>query len=983
MGRSINNQDELGLEKVSSAGGFSAGDPIYETGSGIGIVPNGLVSTGSFEASGDLKLPGNGANANHGESKSIMIDGGHVGNGHWACKLSDGKWAIAYYKSADRSDVTTEDSFPYLRIYNEDNTVAVAEVQITSDTDFERKGGYSGSAISICQLSGGNLVIAWCGSNTTNQGGYPCWAVHNSSTGAQITAPQRYTAENVTYDKIILRPLTNGNFCFAFLSTSRMGFEGLYDSTGTVVHAFTSVGNSIGTDLLTNSFDVIARHDGNYVLVHGSGGNSSLYVRVYNGTTGIAITNSTPSLPSGGEPTAASLTMDSNNDISVWVANVGYFYHLKMASSGNVFGAATELYTNASFSGSGTTDGGTFSANEPTKVTAMCCDGTTNHIIYCAFRNGPSRFFFHDSDGVSVGTWLTANSQIIDGYCQGMSTVEFTDTVRFYFNEANSGDSTYYFRPTILPSAKNYYEITKTGFTLLGGSGVSGSLGTISAPVNAYTKAGSSVKGAAFLPPSSGATQSVSTGTTTSATAVESGELISGGTCLGYDVEPRQGGGFILVRQQNAGDKCIVYLYDKDYAQISETEVKSSGVLTSVYQQVSITQLGNGKIVVCYATSGSGVDNLKFKIYSADMQTLHVDETSFNRNFYTSGGDGYSFVIQALHVEAGDEWVIAGSSWSSGYAAWTNYSDDGTMKGLSWRDVSEGYLNSYHTINLQLCAMPGGDLVIGSTWTGYNTWYVKHFKRNSTGDHYYQRGIFSVSLSTYPGDRKRYTKCFTGFTGAYSLGWSNNSGEMNVREGTLISRSYYKNISPGGMYNYNRAWGVSGANGVMRRAYMNAYTSTGGDSLFIYNTMANNSENYTQFTFANVRAVNTGGYIYNNTAIPGTGNDMISFGCANNNDSKIYYQVNRICDELTNIGYSASTPSSQIDLDASSQRAAFLGVAVTDCAANEIGTIQTKGSVALSSSYKDETAGQAFDFNSRSTSGKAGTQAGRSVTLKE
>jgi len=88
-------------------------------------------------------------------------------------------------------------------------------------------------------------------------------------------------------------------------------------------------------------------------------------------------------------------------------------------------------------------------------------------------------------------------------------------------------------------------------------------------------------------------------------------------------------------------------------------------------------------------------------------------------------------------------------------------------------------------------------------------------------------------------------------------------------------------------------------------------------------------------------------------------------------------------DEVTNIGYTTSTACDPIALDDPSKRAVFLGVAVTDCPAGGSGTIQTKGNAKLSSSYKDASSAENFNFESHSGDGKSGSQVGRSVIIRE
>ena len=180
MGRTnTTNNDDLGLRKVSSASGFSAGDLIYETADGIGKIPNSTDSSATIEASGELKFAGPASSPEQGFGTVVPINGGGWGSGSAACKLSSGKIALAYYrfKTTNQRETTSESFDCYMRIYNVDGTIDVAETYVGGgvggDANLRFYGGVTSPIVNICQLTGGNIVVNWCGGNST--GGWPCW----------------------------------------------------------------------------------------------------------------------------------------------------------------------------------------------------------------------------------------------------------------------------------------------------------------------------------------------------------------------------------------------------------------------------------------------------------------------------------------------------------------------------------------------------------------------------------------------------------------------------------------------------------------------------------------------------------------------------------------------------------------------------------------------------------------------------------------
>ena len=160
--------------------------------------------------------------------------------------------------------------------------------------------------------------------------------------------------------------------------------------------------------------------------------------------------------------------------------------------------------------------------------------------------------------------------------------------------------------------------------------------------------------------------------------------------------------------------------------------------------------------------------------------------------------------------------------------------------------------------------------------------------------------------------------------------------------------------------------------------------NTSYNTIYNFSPKINDSDNMLVNQYNDVRRnPNNNSVLYNSICMPTKGNEVAIFGGTADSNFELNFQVIRIFNEITNIGYDTSSSSAAITLDDPSNRADFLGVAVTDCPAGGSGTIQTKGDAKIGSSYADATTAENFNFESRSTNGRSGLQTGRSVTLRE
>ena len=439
MGRvNTTNNDDLGLKQVSSASGFSAGDLIYETGSGIGKIPTGTGGNANFSATGELKISGPSAGTKHGFARNLNITASGVGNGEYVCKLSSGKIAVVYYRAKTTNSRANgaESMYVYMRIYNEDGTIDVAETAVATSTTHQFVGGTSYPMLCVCQLTGGNIVVAWGseGSNFT----YLSYAVHNGTTGAQITAPSQITTTVDGSSAFILsclriEPLTNGNCVIAWTSDSNTNmYHMIVNSTGGSVLAATSVGQTYVGASYRDSLSICAREDGNYCLLQSYSG--GYYFYIFSGTDGSIVAYDANASLSGGALFGSWMTRDSNNQINIFMLNSGYVYHMTVASGATNLQNLTSIFQNsdmASFGGgSGQLGAGTYNYG---MLRAHCISGTTKNIVYVNVSyGGMDRLLYINSDGSEAAGAQVIGGVACNGFVRGGSFVEVTNDVRFY-----------------------------------------------------------------------------------------------------------------------------------------------------------------------------------------------------------------------------------------------------------------------------------------------------------------------------------------------------------------------------------------------------------------------------------------------------------------------------------------------------------------------------------------------------------------------
>lgn len=960
MGRSNSTDKEaLGLKKVGSTTGFSAGDPIYETTSGTGKVPDAYISSAPFSATGDITVPNSIANLNAGTYKLFGMTASGTGP-HYAITLANGNVAMAYHKAYARSS-SSENAEVYLKVSQPDGTAVFADVDVTGGNTSHMRAGGDPVNMAVTQLANDSIVICWTNGGSS---GYVMYAIVNSTTGAIIAGPTQDTGVGVYGATLCIDSLPNGNWVIACMnkSASYYTYWRVFDNTGTAVSSWTTNSRNAGTGDNMQSISVKSRADSTFVVCQN---NATSGTGIYYSTcaaSGSITFNGSQVANTGYDCRGGQLLLTSSDEIVyVWQDGIELLMSV-MPNTQNNFDAVVRCQNINSGSFEYGYLGGTGG-----QIRAHCLSGTNKIYIVGNVYRGPNVFMFYDTSGNKLADYLQdfTRGWGRSSFCGAW--VELADEVRWY--SATGLDHEEVNRVPV----GIWYKTFNKNYTLFGGSGITGALGTASGVTTAaYSSSGSTAKSASFRPASDGATQATKTETSSFATVILNSKNIEDATTRGYAVCAKDGGGFILAREYQTS-KIDLLFYDKEYSLEKTVQVTSTS--GNYDNAVAVCQLGNGKIVCVW---GISTQVAKFAVYNPDG-SVHQAEATLNTSYpiYFGVTWGTPAIAPVIGDEFTDEFILAYCQYSTRYTQVECFDQTGSSL-FAQNYVNNSGEHSYYSRDRRIIPMPGGDFFCTAQYPGgYNQVLVGQFMRKpgATSNVYYHNGWSNRGNGTYSSQTSGV--CSSGRFGSPIVQVTNSSGTPEA----YFPRVYHGSSSyltcSATSANYDRQnfafFGVGGSDQMFYGDWQRSQNSQIG----IHNH-GPGRDNGTDQNYNNVIDYSS----HNAITCQGTGNDVVYIrASASSNQVQITLDVYRPYNEFTNVSYTAAASSSD-PVDLASNRAAFLGVAVSDCPAGGSGDVQTKGTASLASTYKDASA-ESFDFVSRSTDGKSGSQSGRTVTIKE
>lgn len=923
---------------VPSSNGFSAGDLVYYKDSNFGVIPATAVTTGNFPISASAAT---GSQLNNATVQSPWT-GNDAGGGNniraeIAATLTNGNIVVVMAQNNPGS------AFTYFKIIDQNGAQVVAKTAVTTTYT-----AYSRGSVTVCALTGGGFVVAFCTADSSN---FIRYRVYDNS-GTAVTALLSDSSTFAQAYNFTMTGLPNGGFVIA-ANTVNNG-TGLctcvYSSTGVAGTSVTSIG--IGGNSAYIPI-VRARSDNSFYVLCAFNSNQ---LNMYRYTTsGGYVGNYTAA---GDWYSSSQYAMDilANDTFAIVYSEsgTGSYY-----AYGRIFNPTTNTITSSTYT-----------------------NGSQSYSLIYEIKAIPSGGFILISNnaptygGLSIykldntfGTILSQVSYAIPAMTNNYAYTKITTLIgATYYTVMWNGNtnSSYSF------GSAPYIQMLPSDFSFRKFNTSTVTVSTASAAVNGYARAASTPNSASFLAETTqsiSATQPATTGSTFTLTPYSpfSDGIAWQSMCKMTD------GRFVIAYTTNGGTVPKFAVFNTDGTLYSTTTIPGS---SSGQGLIRCICLGNGKLVITYANSS---DDIIINIYSSTYSLL-VTRSSQSQHGYVASQPGYYYsgAGHGLAPLNNDAFVIGIYSSSYGNIYLLSFSDAGT------------YINAAAT---------------GAS----STWYNVQVYSNNSGSiamrAYYQSGGVGYTWQFTKGTSGTNTITYTGVS--YYNNYV-NTDQYNAGGAVGPNGVFYGLINYGGNAYLERSYNGTGQQtlnvpmAIPSNCIGDVAIGTDGVAYGLIMPGNNSSSNYVQSYSASMTQSPYGGTPVAVTTLTFTATDKFTGGgngpCARmvclydntfafsyitNNSSTLKVGILNVAASTYSTTITAGTSVSQPALYPSPANGYYLsGVAASDCTAGAVGVIQTNGSTTLNSQYPSTTASQAFDFTTNTLSGVKGTIAGRNVVLK-
>jgi hypothetical protein len=574
MSRSLTTQSPTTSNTVPvvSNTGFNAGDLVYQKNGSVDPIPDNLVTTGSFNITGNANIMVGPNNSNVLSATGTGITGGFSLSGPNAAKLSNGNLVIVYVAYNGFGPFR-----PYFRIVDENYNEVVAPTVLGAITPANTGN------IAVCALPAGGFAVAMGdGSQNVYVGVY-------TNTGTVTTAlAQDSTLGTFASFTMAARSSGNGFVIVGNDSTSGNTRFKVYSDTGSQIIAVTTVA-SFNTGV--NRPAIAVRSDNSFVVgVRTTASIYRYYVYSSTGTAGVngAINSTYTTLASSPHFEMTAITSGANLDMVyfVFVEGTNSFIVRQTLSASNVLGTESPQATGFTASIKSLSSGGYAMAYN---------DDNNGNLIVRIYNSADSLVANPTVSGISI--------RYSSAYTQ------FTTIVDLASNIALVGSYGYLNFPSRMAVMA---QIVKSTNLVRNFSTNSLVVGTASSGVNAYARS-SSTPNAAFF---------ASSTTTTLSKTINSGVVaysaaVNGGSSIN----------FIHNKVMQNGD--IIVVYSTFSNTVGFNVYSSSGVLLNTYAVgttfstpfAKACVLSNGKLVISVATGGN---NILYYVYSTSYALIQT-----------------------------------------------------------------------------------------------------------------------------------------------------------------------------------------------------------------------------------------------------------------------------------------------------------------------------------------------------------------------
>lgn len=968
MGRTnTTTADTSGLKNIASTEGFVAGDLIYQSTTGHGLIPDNNASTGTFEAIVSDPTEKFSVNTSYNKKTIASPQSSQQNmqpNGSPVAVLSNGNIVTVYQRTANGE--TYQNSYggskiTYFRIDQENGTSVVAETQINNNST----SGYAydiGQWLNVVANPTGGFAVSWTG-NSNYKLRVRCFDNAGTAVGS-------------------LREEVSGNYCImhkgACTPDGMYAFAHTRASDTTIYVDFINSsgvyqGQQSASNILNgrqNQFDICATNDNRIAVAYKYSSPQIPRLKVWNTSQGVI--NDFFMLPTS-NASFEGLAIDKNS------SNNGITCQVKSTSSGNPDISEQESFYNLSWDGVTNSDSGV-TVSDPYRSINFPSDSVYANRYWGIFKNiGSDQFIFNfpnyrtgaDTALVSQAGVLLSPLYVSLGHVTGTGVRSVIKTnsgqVRFYSNDNQAGTNGQFDVGTILNQPFAGYIPFNTTKNIFEGENLSLPYAKASGQVavSGYSKEGSTPTKAAYLAASSTSTTETLAGTVSQATLVTDFTVVAGDSnaqkILGYELS--NGNIFVAFISSNGVN---VQIYDATYTQLSSLVVPTS---TNNYQAKTFdgALLDNGTIILVHYAPNN---ELSYSTY--DSTGSQITNTTALGLVVRSNIPNGCTAVAALRNQFNNALFAVSYQNSSGYPEVAIFASD--------------YSTILHTtgnLTTSSTSWDNGQLICNSIgviyWNFHNTssqWrlgYIYDYLNN--GAYGQANELASYTSANY---RRDNFKPFMMKNGAVVMCASNSSGESRY-------------IQIYGQSNNSNSLIVKNDNSNMTNVFGPLYGVTGTGSMIRFNPATSYADPRTLWSYY---ALNTEvdtlrvtfgvEYDANNTSNLGTiisskGDTAHIIARSSNASNFTFFKVRNMSEQAKIDVVQGTSISAAQTLDPNVN--SFVGVSVTDCEANKSGVVQTNGNAVLNSSYLSTTPSQSFDARRPTTNGVSGSIVGRNVTL--
>ena len=945
MGRSISGDTTSNPSKsVLSVDGFQTGDLIYETTGKIGPIPDTFAGATSFSASADLSTARNYAGSLYSTKIAVPTDSELLrcfGSEEPTAVLSDGNIVTAYFGEDINSSNSTVYLNVYFRIDQPDGTPVVAETQINlASTNYQNR---EGKLLSVNANPSGGFIVAFHAGSTM----YLSWKIFTNAGVEQGSQVIKTTWTNIRSIKTSSFGITN-EFAIGIVESSNNVYLVRVNASGeqaTITVGTTQYGTTL--DICSTSYS------GTGDLVHFIYTISNQIQRKSYNSTGTLVIQEINIEPSQGGNTIFDVKCDSSSTDSicvVWTQNGQETINTIGVLDGTTNpGNWTERIWLGNFDGAsqGASEAGNFVGNI----------SGTNNFLYTVHGYYEILTQVIAYNGTVVSSFT--RNLISQSWQGAKGLIKAGTELRYYATSgtnANPQFSTFGGRLSPL----QYVVLDPTTYLPSGENSDSVIVDTAQVASSGYVKDSATPTFAKFYAAANSSVLGELPRTSNTAS------LVQPMTSLGFVAANK-----IKALELDNGNIAILYansnvitlkIIDKNYNAVSSTTIVTTNSGNGAYK-IDIKRLTNKNIIICFPSSAS-YTTVEARVYDPTMTTIVTADTVITDTPANSDGADVSIApIPYSDTKFVFTWKI--SNWYQSKVLESTDLSDVNSRVVVWNSTATTSASCQTVVDRQ------GYFYCNVNYNSGGTYLRRAILNSST---FAIETFVTIRAGGASYSRKNSETCLLS-DGTVMAPYAESSGQDGVRQlnGTSTSDDNERNVNNGRTDNYGAIQGVTGDGQWFM--YQNK-NGTNGGILWLTSQEGGNPSFYGFGNYSNGLATGTNqGEVGCTTPSSGSTAHIIAYSTVSSfSIAKVRVRAESYI-LATTAGVTESVPVSL-----TGNNAPLIGVAAQDCAAGEVGLVQTKGSASLNTNYPSSTS-ESFDFRTQTADGVKGFISGRNISL--